>query len=94
MTFFSLFRHYDKKDEDETSPEFDKKEYYLQKEFKSTEEALALFKDDELMSKPGKFTILVVGKKGGGAELSPGSYLVLIKLNSKKIDVGSISIMN
>ena len=66
MIFFSLFRHYDKKDEDETSPEFDKKEYYLQKEFKSTEEALALFKDDELMSKPGKFTILVVGKKGGG----------------------------
>ena len=48
-------RHYNKKGEalEGLKEELTQKEYYLKKEFKTTEEALALFKDDELMSKPG-----------------------------------------
>lgn len=34
--------------------EFDAEEYYLQKKFKSVEESLKLFQDDELFNKPGK----------------------------------------
>ena len=48
------FRHYEKKGEKETASEFDLKEYHLQTTFKTTEQALNLFKDDELMSKPGE----------------------------------------
>jgi serine beta-lactamase-like protein LACTB len=36
--------------------EFAKKEYYLKDSFESTGDALKLFKDDELISKPGEQT--------------------------------------
>ena len=54
-----LLRHYDKKGEKEVKgkkkkEELTQKEYYLKDQFKTTEEALGLFKDDELMSKPGE----------------------------------------
>jgi len=51
-------RHYDKKEdivskEGATKDEFDLKEYYIRDYFKTTDESLALFKDDELLCNPG-----------------------------------------
>ena len=48
----SGIRHYTKKGED-GGEEFDLQEYYLKDTFKTTDDSLALFKDDDLLSAPG-----------------------------------------
>ena len=48
-------RHYDRKeDEGKVKDEFQKEEYYIKEYFNTTDESLALFKDDALLSAPGQ----------------------------------------
>ena len=39
----------------ENPDEFDLEEYYIKEEFDTIEEALKLFKDDDLLFKPGQY---------------------------------------
>ena len=48
-------RHYDRKeDEGKVKDEFQKEEYYIKEHFSTTDESVALFKDDVLLSAPGQ----------------------------------------
>ena len=48
-------RHYDRKeDEGKEKEEFQKEEYYIKEHFSTTDESVALFKDDALLSAPGQ----------------------------------------
>jgi len=48
-------RHYDRKeDEGKVKDEFQKEEYYIKEHFSTTDESVALFKDDALLSAPGQ----------------------------------------
>ena len=46
-------RHYTRLGEREQEGEFDQKEYFLKDTFKTTDESLALFRDDDLLAAPG-----------------------------------------
>lgn len=55
LSHLSGIRHWKGGEEAEPSPESNiKPEFYLNTNFKSVEEALNIFKDDELLHKPGQ----------------------------------------
>ena len=50
-------RHYDRKEDEgkvKVNGEFQKEEYYIKEHFSTTDESVALFKDDALLSAPGQ----------------------------------------